>query len=750
MTSQTGPTGPTRQPDRPFPPRVYPLDPAALTQEQIAVTFAMTSRRPEPFDEIARQVSQENAADFHDRWVVGYGHASVAEHAVVHLAVENFSRIAVDELEDNRLASYTEKSSRYQLIDQDAFHIPAELDANPELRRSYIEAARALFAGYAEITQDLVRHLEHTDQVQAGERPGQRRSRLRRQATDASRSLLPAATLTNVGLTANEPVEQFVGKSQPKPAGNSPQDGEEHPEYPEQEAYQDDEEEEEDEPTAGQQATASAKLEVAKHLYDKMRGSCNLVFAGSRQDVEWYADALRKLSERDRAPLEFFPHHSNLSQSHRRQLERNLKAGEPTTAVCTSTLELGIDIGDINTVAQIGPPYSVASLRHRLGRSGRRPGQPAILRMYNVEEETNAESHPIDRLHLRTLRSMANLELLVEGWCEPPSPQAMHLSTLVHQIMSVIAERSSSNAKELHQILCREGPFQSVGPQTFISLLRHLGQEDNSIIQQEPDNQLILGPLGERIVNHYTFYAVFQTPEEYRVVNNGQTIGSMPNNGHLVPKQRIILAGKPWRIIEVQHRERIIEVRSTRSGKTTHFGNSNGIIHDRIIARTKQILNQEDFPNYLDQGACQLLQKARTEFRSLKLHQRSICPYDQENILIAPWTGTVKTNTLTSLLQAMGHQAHAEDGLIQVEKKDDLDPIESLKEIAEMKPEQVKDLLFRVAEAASAPYTEKYHPYLSPELRFLDTLSSKLSPADAPKIAQALLNGAEAPPTDLE
>ena len=560
----------------------------------------------------------------------------------------------------------------------------------------------------------------------------------------------PTLQLNDIDPTTNEPVEQFVGKSQPKPAGNSPQDGEEHPEYPEQEAYQDDEEEEEDEPTAGQQATASAKLEVAKHLYDKMRGSCNLVFAGSRQDVEWYADALRKLSERDRAPLEFFPHHSNLSQSHRRQLERNLKAGEPTTAVCTSTLELGIDIGDINTVAQIGPPYSVASLRHRLGRSGRRPGQPAILRMYNVEEETNAESHPIDRLHLRTLRSMANLELLVEGWCEPPSPQAMHLSTLVHQIMSVIAERSSSNAKELHQILCREGPFQSVGPQTFISLLRHLGQEDNSIIQQEPDNQLILGPLGERIVNHYTFYAVFQTPEEYRVVNNGQTIGSMPNNGHLVPKQRIILAGKPWRIIEVQHRERIIEVRSTRSGKTTHFGNSNGIIHDRIIARTKQILNQEDFPNYLDQGACQLLQKARTEFRSLKLHQRSICPYDQENILIAPWTGTVKTNTLTSLLQAMGHQAHAEDGLIQVEKKDDLDPIESLKEIAEMKPEQVKDLLFRVAEAASAPYTEKYHPYLSPELRFLDTLSSKLSPADAPKIAQALLNGAEAPTTDLE
>ena len=96
--------------------RVYPLDARDLTEEQIAVAFAMTSRRPEPFDEIAQQVSQEKAADFHERWVLGYGHASVAEHAVVHLAVENVSRLACDGLEDNRLASYTEKSSRYQVI----------------------------------------------------------------------------------------------------------------------------------------------------------------------------------------------------------------------------------------------------------------------------------------------------------------------------------------------------------------------------------------------------------------------------------------------------------------------------------------------------------------------------------------------------------------------------------------------------------------------------------------------------------
>ncbi|MBI3744443.1 MAG: FAD-dependent thymidylate synthase, partial [Chloroflexi bacterium] len=94
--------------------RVYPLDPRAMSQEQIAVVFAMTSRNPQSFDEIAKVVTESKAADFNEKWVVGYGHASVAEHAVLHMAVENLSRLACDVLEDNRLASYTEKSSRYQ------------------------------------------------------------------------------------------------------------------------------------------------------------------------------------------------------------------------------------------------------------------------------------------------------------------------------------------------------------------------------------------------------------------------------------------------------------------------------------------------------------------------------------------------------------------------------------------------------------------------------------------------------------
>ena len=185
-----------------YPRRVYPLDARLLSEEQIAVAFAMTSRRPEPFDEIVRQVSEEKAADFHERWVLGYGHASVAEHAVVHLAVENISRLACDGLEDNRLASYTEKSSRYQVIDADCFHTPAELDDHPALRQEYAATCQHLFGVYQKLIDGCMEHLRGVH-PQGREGDSAYHLRLRRMATDGCRAVLPAATLTNVGVTAN-------------------------------------------------------------------------------------------------------------------------------------------------------------------------------------------------------------------------------------------------------------------------------------------------------------------------------------------------------------------------------------------------------------------------------------------------------------------------------------------------------------------------------------------------------------------
>ena len=183
-------------------PRIYPLDPRELTEEQLAVVFAMTSRRPEPFDEIKDVVTTQKAADFHERWVLNYGHASVAEHAIIHMAVEDVSRLACDTLEDNRLASYTEKSSRYQVLDAGYYHVPQELEGHP-LRQLYLDACDALFDAYHRLVQGMREYLPTVRPRREGERDSGYNLRIRREATDTARFLLPAATLTNVGVTMN-------------------------------------------------------------------------------------------------------------------------------------------------------------------------------------------------------------------------------------------------------------------------------------------------------------------------------------------------------------------------------------------------------------------------------------------------------------------------------------------------------------------------------------------------------------------
>ena len=137
--------------------------------------------------------------------MLGYGHASVAEHAVVHLAVENVSRLACDTLEDNRLASYTEKSSRYQVMPEDYYHVPEELAQCPDLKKEYEAVCHGLFQCYMKLIDGCMDYLRETTPRIASERDGAFNLRLRRMATDHCRAVLPAATLTNVGCHGQRP-----------------------------------------------------------------------------------------------------------------------------------------------------------------------------------------------------------------------------------------------------------------------------------------------------------------------------------------------------------------------------------------------------------------------------------------------------------------------------------------------------------------------------------------------------------------
>jgi thymidylate synthase ThyX len=182
--------------------QVYLLDPQKLNPETIAVTFAKTSRSPQSFREIAAELTGEKTTEFHEKWVVGYGHSSVAEHAVLHIAVENISRLAVECLESNRLASYTEKSTRYQKWGADDFFIPPELDEHP-LKAAYQETCQMLFDAYHQALPKVREVVFRENPCREGESEAAWDRRCRTEYIDVCRFVLPASALANVGMTIN-------------------------------------------------------------------------------------------------------------------------------------------------------------------------------------------------------------------------------------------------------------------------------------------------------------------------------------------------------------------------------------------------------------------------------------------------------------------------------------------------------------------------------------------------------------------
>lgn len=396
-----------------------------------------------------------------------------------------------------------------------------------------------------------------------------------------------------------------------------------------------------------------AKTGIARDLFNCLRGSNNLVFPNSRSAVEFYADRLRRFCEEAHVPNEFWPHHGNLSKEIREQTEAALKQREsPATAICTSTLELGIDIGAVKSVAQIGPPPSVASLRQRLGRSGRRKGEPAILRGYVIERQLSPKSGLSDQLRTGLVQSVAMVQLLTRGWYEPVSTSGLHASTLVQQILSLIVQFGGVQAGQLWDMLCTTGAFPAVSQDLFISLLRHMGTKE--IIFQDPTGLILLAPKGERITEHYSFYAAFSSQEEFRIVTSGRTLGSMPVTSPLAPGSFIIFGGRRWQVMLVSQEELLIEVRPAAGGALPNFeGTAGGIVHDRVREEMREVLRSAQAVPFLDRQGLQLLAEARQNYQLLSL-DKSLIRQAGDAVHLLFWKGDRIHETITLMLQAKG------------------------------------------------------------------------------------------------
>ncbi len=407
--------------------------------------------------------------------------------------------------------------------------------------------------------------------------------------------------------------------------------------------------------------------QIAAHLFKVLRGANNLVFPNSRREVERYTHLLNKLCESQQVPNEFWPHHGSLSKEIRSETEAALMQKErPATAICTNTLELGIDIGAVKSVAQVGPPPSVASLRQRLGRSGRRKGEPAILRGYCVEDAIGDKASLDNELRLGTVRMAAMISLLLEGWFEPPMSTGAHLSTLVQQMLSFIAQNGGATIGQLYTLLCGSAtPFAGVSKDEFVELTRHLGKKE--LLTQDSSGVLLHGRVGETFVNHYSFYSAFAADEEFRIVAGGHTLGTLPVSQMLTVGQRILFAGKTWLVEDIDEPQKTIFVVRSGGGAPPLFSGGAGRTHTRVRQRMREVLEASEVPPYLDDVAKRFLAEARANYAIRGLADRFAIDQGSE-VLLLTWLGDAANEALACLFQRRGLAAAAGGPGVDVRK----------------------------------------------------------------------------------
>jgi len=484
---------------------------------------------------------------------------------------------------------------------------------------------------------------------------------------------------------------------------------------------------------SGEDAIGPARRLIAEHLFSTLRGHDNLIFANARTAVEEYADLLRRMSEEQRLPNEFYPHHGNLSKELREDVERLLKSKErPLNAVCTSTLELGIDIGSVHSIAQIGTPPSVAALRQRLGRSGRGPGQPSILRLYVVEHDVTAETTPQDAVHPDLVQTIAMVSLLLTRWYEPPPAGALHLSTLVQQVLSLIAQHGGVTADHAWRTLCETGPFRSVTTKLFARFLQGLGSHD--LIIQTSDGTLLPGVAGERVVNHYSFFTAFKSPEEYRLVSGGRTLGTLPIDYPLVSGQFLIFGGTRWRVTSVDPKHNVIDLVPAPGGRPPLFKGTEVPVHDRVRQAMLDVYRSGDIPSYLDVAARDLLEEARENFARIGLVETQVIPNGSQTLLF-PWMGSRVMNTIYLQLQGRGLDVTLDGLAIGIDDCDPRQLYDLLEEVVSEGPADGPTL----ASNASNKAIEKYDVFLPEALLSLDYASRRLDPAGAWKALRGIL-----------
>ncbi len=373
------------------------------------------------------------------------------------------------------------------------------------------------------------------------------------------------------------------------------------------------------------------------YIFSHTRGKKCLVFVNSREECEAVTTSLRQYCEVNREPDRFLIHHGNLSAAFRESAEEIMKDETRTlTTVTTATLELGIDIGKLERAFQLDAPFTVSSFLQRMGRTGRR-GLPPEMWFVIREDEPEARAMLPDTVPWKLLQGIALVQLYAEEkWVEPPKLDRLPYSLLYHQTLSTLAACGEMTPAQLAGRVLKLQPFYRITQEDYRILLRHLIAKEH--IQQTERGGLIVGLAGERVVNQFRFYAVFQESEEFTVRSESQEIGTIvqpPPAG-----EKIAIAGHVWVVDEVDFDRHLVYCTMVKGKVPAYFGDCPGDIQTKILERMRQVLREEQQYPYLMQNAAARLALARHTAENCGLVTEPLICMGGEMWALFPWLGS--------------------------------------------------------------------------------------------------------------
>lgn len=391
-------------------------------------------------------------------------------------------------------------------------------------------------------------------------------------------------------------------------------------------------------------------LELLKDLYIETKDNKVLIFPNSRGRAEEVAVKLKKISDRVKGHSNYFSHHSSVDKEVREYVEYFAKNNNRQNFCisCTSTLELGIDIGTVDEVVQIDATHSIASLIQRVGRSGRKEGESSNLFLYATNEWS-------------LLQSLACWLLYNEGFIEPPISTAKPYDILLHQALSITKGHSGILLTDLIKQLKENSSFNQIEVTEIEEILNHLIQID---FLEKLQHEVIIGVEGEKIVNSRDFYSVFKTEENFKVINAGNTIGEVPFSPQIIEDENILLAAKIWKIKFIDFKSKKIEVTPAKDGKKPMFFGGGATIHPRIREKMFEILYSKVDYDVLDQPSCDEIETLRKDFsvfniQNLKTDRPLLST--EKHLQLFTFTGTRINRTFQMLLNIGGVKNHLDD-----------------------------------------------------------------------------------------